>query len=393
MTNFKKYTEITDVLFRFVRDKSFSGYDPFDGLNSSLFQVAGLGKYPLARLAWIQFHKRSPFNFRPMVGVPETRNPKGIALVVLGLLLRYRDTKDKALLEEAINLGDWLLSQRSECEIWGAAAWGYNFDWQARAFFVPKGKPNMITTVYVAQAMEELAAITGFERFAQPLIDAAEFIVGHLYFEHADGPFFRYIPEEPALVHNANLWGAALVARAGVSSGKNIWLELARRACVTSVKAQDERGAWAYGGRDHHAFVDSFHTGFNLEALHRYSIATGSDEFSGAIEKGMVYYRENMFLPDGAPKYYDNKTYPIDMHTTAQAVITLLAVGGSDSDRELAEKVLGWSMRNMYDEKDGIFYYQKGKIWTNRIPYIRWTQAWMYYALAFFINSSKEEQK
>jgi hypothetical protein len=388
----RKYLETRDSLLNSIGSKSYSGYDPFDGLNSRMFQVLGLSKSPLTRLTWIQFLKRSPFNFRRFVGVSEARNPKGIALVVLGLLLDYRSTGNSALLEEATKLGDWLLSQRSDPDVWGAAAWGYHFDWQARAFFVPKGKPNIITTVYVALAMNELARATGLQRFADAVFNAAEFIATRLYVDNADGPYFRYIPGESVLVHNANLWGSALVAQVGTSHGRSEWLNLARKACITSIKAQDERGAWPYGKRGHHSFVDSFHTGFNLEALQRYSAATGSDEFSGSIERGLAYYREHMFLPDGTPKYYDNQTYPIDMHTTAQAVITLLEVSGNASDADLARKVLDWSIDNMYDYRKNYFHYQKRKFWTNKIRYMRWTQAWMYYAITRYIYFNKEKR-
>jgi hypothetical protein len=391
-TDEQKYRSVADNLLLAMKAIEFAGSDPFDGLNSTLFQATGLNRFRIARLAWIQLNKRSPFNFRKITGIPEVRNPKGVALVILGLLHNYRYTENPAFLDEATKLGDWLLSQRSDPDVWGTAAWGYHFDWQARAFFVPKGKPNIITTVYVALAMNELARTTCLQRFADAVFNVAEFITTRLYDDNPDGPLFRYIPGEPALVHNANLWGAALVAEVGTSHGRSEWLNLARKACITSIKAQDERGAWPYGKRGHHSFVDSFHTGFNLEALQRYSAATGSDEFSGSIERGLAYYREHMFLPDGTPKYYDNQTYPIDMHTSAQAVITLLEVSGNASDADLARKVLDWSIDNMYDYRKNYFHYQKRKFWTNKIRYMRWTQAWMYYAIARYVNFNKEKR-
>jgi len=35
----------------------------------------------------------------------------------------------------------------------------------------------------------------------------------------------------------------------------------------------------------------------------------------------------------------------------------------------------------MWDEQRGYFYFQKTKWYTNKIPYLRWPNAWMYYAL------------
>ena len=52
-------------LLESARHNGFVGYDPFDGLNSEVLKASGLDRFPLFRLAWIQFFKRSPINFRP----------------------------------------------------------------------------------------------------------------------------------------------------------------------------------------------------------------------------------------------------------------------------------------------------------------------------------------
>ena len=57
-------------LWKHCRAQGLAGYDPYDGLNSRLFQSLPLKQSRAARLAWIQFHKRSPVNLRPLVSVP-----------------------------------------------------------------------------------------------------------------------------------------------------------------------------------------------------------------------------------------------------------------------------------------------------------------------------------
>ena len=47
---------------------------------------------------------------------------------------------------------------------------------------------------------------------------------------------------------------------------------------------------------------------------------------------------------------------------------------------ELTDKILIWTFENMLDSK-GYFYFRKGPLLTNKIPYMRWTQAWMFHAL------------
>lgn len=375
-----------DALLKAVRVDDYAGWDPFDGLNSRVFQAMGLGRIGVARLAWIQLFKRSPLNLRPLTGVPKARNPKGIALFILGLVEDYRRTQDAATLAEALRLADWLLAQRCEPALWGEAAWGYHFDWQARAFHVPKGKPNIITTVYVALALHALAELSGREDYALAVRQAGAFVAETMYVTNEAGAYFRYIPGENALVHNASLWGAALAGLAGVLLERKDYRDRARAAIETSLRAQEADGSWPYGKRGHHTFVDSFHTGFNLEALERYRAWTGDESVAPAIARGLDYYRDNFFLADGTPKYYNAGVYPIDMHCTAQAVLTLSRVGRTEADKALAANVLRWSCAQMRDARTGFFYYQREKYFTNRIPYVRWTQAWMYYALAVALN-------
>jgi hypothetical protein len=47
----------------------------------------------------------------------------------------------------------------------------------------------------------------------------------------------------------------------------------------------------------------------------------------------------------------------------------------------LAETIASWAIRNLRD-RQGFFYYQRRRFYTVHTPYMRWTQAWMLYALA-----------
>lgn len=151
-----------------------------------------------------------------------------------------------------------------------------------------------------------------------------------------------------------------------------------------SVHEQRKDGAWVYGALHHHQFIDGFHTGYNLEALHLLREALGTAEFDECIARGYRYYVDNFFEPDGTAKYYNNSVYPIDMHSFAQAVFTLLKVGGTEEDQALCAKVVQRAVDLMYVPRTGLFIYQKTRRFTNRINYIRWTQAWAYSSLAFY---------
>ena len=66
---------------KYCEDESFMGWDPFDGLNSKVFQsLPFIKNNRIARLIWIQLFKRNPINLRKFMMVPKGHNPKGLAL-------------------------------------------------------------------------------------------------------------------------------------------------------------------------------------------------------------------------------------------------------------------------------------------------------------------------
>ena len=81
--------------------------------------------------------------------------------------------------------------------------------------------------------------------------------------------------------------------------------------------------------------------------------------------------------------------YPIDIHAPAQLIVTLSRLHVLNKHKSLVDSVLNWTIDNM-QSKDGSFYYQKRKYFTNKIPYMRWTQAWMFYGFSFYIKNTNE---
>ena len=58
-------------LKEYCEAEDFKGWDPYDGLNSKIFQATPLKHWDIARLVWIQCFKRSPINFRKLLLVPK----------------------------------------------------------------------------------------------------------------------------------------------------------------------------------------------------------------------------------------------------------------------------------------------------------------------------------
>jgi len=95
-----QFRQAYDTLSDYIKQENYKGWDLFDGLNSKVFILSPFYRSQILRLAWIQFFKRSPVNFRNIALVPKGYNPKGLALFALGLSLSGK-------LEEERSCNDW----------------------------------------------------------------------------------------------------------------------------------------------------------------------------------------------------------------------------------------------------------------------------------------------
>jgi hypothetical protein len=379
---------ITREVLRYCEDSNWGGYDPYDALNSRILQKLPFLDSKWVRLSLIQGLKRSPLNLRPLLLVPKTHNPKALALFLSALvrLSRARIIEN----ENALNkVADLLLELRTRDTPY--TCWGYSFDWQTRTKLVPRGSPNIICTTFAGNALLDVYEKDGSSSYRDSALKAAQFILERLYSSDGEGfACFNYTPLEPTQVHNANLLGAALLCRVSNYTGKRKFLIPALEAARFSADKQNKDGSWYYGEREQPSqkWIDNFHTGFNLCALRDIGRFGHTDEFEPNVIRGLQYYRTNFFEPDGAPRYFPGRRYPIDIHSASQSIITLLALNDLNPDNvNLAQKVLCWTTENMWDER-GYFYYQQHRFWKNCIPYMRWGQAWMLLALATFLEAT-----
>jgi hypothetical protein len=308
--------------------------------------------------------------------------------LIRGYINLYQTYNNSSYLEKAYYLAKELIPLRSkEREYF---CWGYNFPWEARAFFVPAFKPNMIVSSFIAQAFLDLYELDTNCKWLSYAEDVARFIEQELIlFEDDSEICFGYIPSENVRVHNANLMGASLYSRLYNITRKTKYKEFSFKSVSYSVNRQNDDGSWSYGENSHHRWIDNFHTGYNLLAINDYRKYIDKNGFSTAQMKGLEYHLTNHFTEEFIPKYFNTKIFPIDIHNFAQGIITFLTFNMP----EKADTLLDKSIDMMYDKQHKYFYYQKNKFFTITIPYMRWAQAWMFYALSIYIKKKYERQK
>ena len=338
-------------LLAYCQANDWAGYDPYDAVNSHVFAALPFLNSRLPRLLLTQALKRSPINTRRLLRIPKTQNPKAIALFLSAFLKlsRIGMVKTGDLVEPMI---ERLIALRSQgVPYW---CWGYSFPWQTRTIVVPTGAPNLVCTTFVGNALLDAYEQRQERRCLSMAMNTAEYILDELYW--TDGKSvagFSYpLPELKNQVPNANFLGAALLCRVYQLTGEKKFLGPALRVARYSAAKQHADGSWDYGEGPSQRWIDNFHTGYNLCALRSIGRYAGTMEFESSIRHGLEFYRAHFFREDGAPRYFHNCTYPVDIHCVAQSIITLLALKELDPGNViLARSVFQWAMNHMWDER------------------------------------------
>lgn len=383
----------TKKLFDYINKEKYFGWDPYDGLNSRLFQITPFSQFKLSRMIWIQLLKRSPINLRRILFIEKEYNSKGIALILTGYCNLHNYQKhtgelvfgeQNELLGKINYLANLLISIKSVG--YSGSCWGYSFDWQSKAFFLPRNTPTIVASSFAAEALLNAYKITNVNLYFKEAISTADFILSDLnIIEKSRGFMFSYSPLDNRAVYNATLLGTRILSYI-YDYTKNIkYLDAAYQSALAVSMMQLTSGAFLHSDQVGNKWRDSFHTGFKLESLQVFQDISEDKSFESNINLGFNYWVKNFFLDDGTPKYYDNKLYPIDLHCTAQALVTIYKLKKHEEYSHLYDKIASWSIRNLQNNKKGYFYFQKTKNYVNKIEYMRWPQSWMLYGLSFYL--------
>lgn len=375
-----------EALFVWLEANDYAAYDTFDGLSARLLRPLTFEKKFL-RQVLLQGVRRFPFNLRPLLGIPKSRSTKGMGFLARGFIRLHQSTGESRWAEKAHWALHWLKANASPG--YSGMCWGNHFDYQSRGFYLPRGVPTVVWTSLIGQAFLDAAEYFQASEYLDVAVSACEHISRDLRrFPHGDAVCITYVPGLESQVHNANVLGAALLARTGALVGNADYLELARRACLYTARHQRPEGFWYYGESLKARWVDNFHTAYVLDCFLRYRLATGDGEFDRVLDLGYRYWQCVFFLADGAPRYYNHKTLPLDIQCASQAIDTLVFFAARDPEAlPLALRVARWTLANMRDPS-GYFYYRRySRRWVNKTPTLHWGQATMFCALAGLLQA------
>jgi rhamnogalacturonyl hydrolase YesR len=377
-------TQVYDSLSRlscWLERNDYRGYDTFDGLNAKFLRPLTFNN-SLLRTLLQQGVRRFPVNIRPLLGISRSHSTKGMAFLARGFIRLYDATGDTPWLEKAEFALNWLIANQAAG--YSGACWGNHFDYQSRCFYLPRGMPTVVWTSLIGHAFLDAYEHFQKEKYLQIAVSACEHIIRDLdTFVEGDSLCISYIPTANKQVHNANTLAASLLARSFSHTRNESYRVLAGRAIQYTARHQRHDSSWYYGEAPDLHWIDNFHTAYVLDCFKQYADSTGDDRFDNNACEGYQYWKNTFFLPDGTPRYYHNKTIPIDIQCCSQAIDTLVFFSERDSESlPLALKVAQWTIEHMQD-RTGYFYYRRYSHWlVNRTPTLHWGQATMLCALA-----------
>lgn len=364
-----------EAIRRWGEERDWRGYDPYDALRSPLAPTLTLGTRA-GRRALTQLVKRCPLNLRPLLRIRPDWNSKAIALVASGYARLAAARSDPELEARA---ACWLATLLLRGERGDALAWGYNFDVQTRFFRYARETPNAIATSFAVGALLEGRRRLGAEQWLEAAERACEGLLSSLLVEESGRRFFAYLPAGRRLVHNANALAAAAVVGTGRAAGRPDLVQRGLDALETTIVGQREDGSWPYSEPPGGRWVDNVHTAYVLQSLARCAAVEPSLE--RPLARGLDFWAEALFAGD-RPRYAVDATYPLDAHCYADAIETWVAVAPWRPEAPAAaQRAAAALMRDMLSPR-GSVYLQRRRLWTNRIPCVRWSTAPAFRALA-----------
>ncbi len=363
---------------KWVESHDYKGYEPFDGLSSFLKPLT-CDNLLLERILQ-QMVRQSPINLRPILGIKPKESTKGRGYMAGGYLTMLKITGDQTYKKKAVECLDWL--SKNKAPGYANHSWGNHFDFSSRASKLPKHTPIIVWTSLIGQAFLDAYELLQDQKYLAIAQSICRWILDVPREQTDSGSCLSYIAESQVSIHNSNMLGSAMLARTAKLTKNPSYLDVAREAMRYSCTRQLPDGAWYYGEHPMHHWIDNFHTGYNLDSLKCYIESTYDTTYKENMERGLTYYKSIFFEPSGKPKYYHNRTFPVDSQCASQSIETLSNF--TEFDEKLlpqALKVAQWTIKNMQDKK-GFFYYRQYFLGVkSKTPMLHWAQATMYKAL------------
>ncbi|HYX07993.1 MAG TPA: hypothetical protein VE912_14785 [Bacteroidales bacterium] len=386
-------------LTTWLEKNGWAGYDPYDIKGHKwIIPVIKKGNksYPFAIIREIlfEFFYSFPVVSRKILGIKPQINAKAMGLFAKAYLDLYISTKKAEFLTKSEECLSWLDNNNMSEKGMG---WGYPFDWQSQKL-IPRFTPNGIVTTAAADAYWGWYEFTGDPQYLKSCERICVFLES-LPVDHIteDQLCFSYTPLFQNHVHNLNLFVAEFLIKVGLKVENKHWVDLGLKATNYTLACQLNDGSFDYNGPPEKPaqFIDNYHTGFVLRMLHSIWKLTGKEKVYEALHKCYDHYINHFFEDKRIPWLMPARKYRLDIHSCAESINCLSELSVTFPEGiDLAGNILTWTTANLQDKK-GYFYYGINKsrffkfTYVSKIPYIRWSQAWMLKGISNYISNAE----
>ncbi|MGQ4892550.1 MAG: hypothetical protein ACP6IP_08690 [Candidatus Njordarchaeia archaeon] len=387
--------ESLNALYSWVKKEKYVGWDPYDGLSGRISRRFTDKK--LLNIAMIQLNLYSPVNLRPLFGIQKGCSNKALALFLRSCLHLYTITNHEKFKVEAKTILKLLERQNINNNTTKFSCASHYFPYIAPKDYLSYSIPDIICVTESLKSFIVAYEILGKKKYFNLAHKGMRFLLGDLLEKSDYTAYFKYTPQEKGkIVFNISALALETMSFILKHHSKCSLIEIGEQVTELLLQHQRDDGAWPYSlyteSGIYYWQVD-YHQGFILDGLVSFLPYIRDENLKRralkAIEKGINFYMNRQFSPEGWSYYRYPIKYPIDVHNQAQGIITfskLYRAFKNPKYLNFAEKIANWTIQNMQDPS-GYFYAHKWSKFINKIPYMRWAQAWMMLALATLLKA------
>lgn len=384
-------------LDNWVISNGWAGYDPYDLRQHSLLTISrpkAIGKAVRATILGTEL--LFPMASRRILGIPQEVNAKAMGLFAAGYQVLYEATDEERYLDRAQEALTWL--EENPSQNYTGLCWGQPFSWQSLVS-IPKNTSSCVITAIAGDAFWRFYQMTLHSGYLDNCKSICEFFLNDLNIdEFGDGSIcFSKTTVDHFHIHNCNLFVADFLLKIGKELKRREYVEAAWKAVAYTKSEQNDDGSICYCGKDQEdgCRIDHYHSGFEIRCLHSIWKSSAEEEIYRILERYYRFYCENLYTANGIPKIGPHALYPVDIHGCAEAILCQSTLAPDFPEaRDYLQGCVSWIVNTM-QQPDGWFIYTVRKMgwlrWKQKIPYIRWGQAWMLRALAQYYSWLKTQ--
>jgi hypothetical protein len=395
--------EICDNLINKAFEENFYGFDPYDLKGHPFFFLIqnNFGKIGCALSDNLNLN--FPIFLRKILNIKKKQNCKALALFLSGCCNLYKKTNNEKYLQYSLDLYDLIIKNKSKKT--NNLSFGYPFNWHSnKKNKFQKDTPNIVVSSFVGMAFMDLYEITKKEKYLTDSESIANFILNDLNkYKDNRGICFSYTIKDNNRVHNANMLGAEFLSKISKINGK--YEKTIIKILNFFLSDMNKDYSWNYfdNYQKKNTLIDNYHTAFIICSYYNIvnNLNLDKRKHFKTLKKAILFYKNNLFV-DEIPIFSTYKKYPIDIHSCANSIRCFNLTKEIINFEEFLNKIIDFTNKYFFDYKRKYYFYRIYKfkdlkennlLLIHRIQkklilktidkskYIRWNDAWMFYAL------------